>query len=90
MKGSGVTTRSTGEAPSPGPTETRMKETGLSTRDTAEASTPGPTKTGDCGVGVVAGAAQHQAIPAAAGARGGDGNFADVTGRREGMRESTV
>ena len=43
-----------------------MKGSGATTRSTDEASTPGPTKTGECGVGVVAGAAQQQATPAAA------------------------
>ncbi len=42
------------------------KGTGATTTSTDEASTPGPRKTGECGVGVVAGAAQEQATQAAA------------------------
>ncbi len=40
--------------------------TGATARNTAEASQPGPAKTGECGVGVVAGAAQEQATQGAA------------------------
>jgi hypothetical protein len=42
------------------------KGTGATTSSTDEASSPLPTKTGECGVGVVAGAAQEQATQAAA------------------------
>ncbi len=44
-----------------------LKGTTSTTRELVEASTPGPTVTGECGVGVVAGAAQEQATQAAAG-----------------------
>jgi hypothetical protein len=43
-----------------------MKGTGSTARSTVEASSPGATKTGECGVGIVAGAAQEQARQAAA------------------------
>ena len=43
-----------------------MKGTTSTARCTDEASTPGPTGTGECGVGVVVGAAQEQATQAAA------------------------
>ncbi len=42
------------------------KGTGATTRGTDEVSKPGLTETGECGVGVVAGAAQEQATQGAA------------------------
>ncbi len=42
------------------------KGAGSTASATDEAPTPGPTETGECGVGVVAGAAQEQATQGAA------------------------
>jgi hypothetical protein len=65
-KGTTSTARGPDEASTRGPTGVAIKETTSTTSGTDEASTPGPTKTGECGVGVVAGAAQEQATQAAA------------------------
>jgi hypothetical protein len=65
-KGTSATARGLDEASRPGPTGITMKETTSTTTCTDEASAPRRTKTGECGVGVVAGAAQEQATQAAA------------------------
>jgi hypothetical protein len=66
------------------------KETGATAREsTDEASTPLPAKTGECGMGVVTGAAQGPLHRPRQSAKR-RANFAGVTGRREGVRERSA